>query len=80
MAGKIDELEVILEADKSELLNPMIKDACNYLRTLIQMKNEEAGAEVGLCVKQHFDSVPAVGKIPGGVIVWDWAERDEQAV
>ena len=49
MGAKIDELEGILEADRNELLNPMIKDACNYLRTLIQMKNEEAGAgEVGI--------------------------------
>ena len=51
MLNKLMELELLLEWDssvqtrKSEdqqlLLAPMIKDACNYLRTLVHMTAEE---------------------------------------
>ncbi|CAD7939942.1 unnamed protein product [Amoebophrya sp. A120] len=41
MVEKVNELEFLLEHEKGEMLTPMIKDACNYLRTLLAMKDDD---------------------------------------
>eukprot|EP00392_Amoebophrya_sp_AT5.2_P007062 g7076.t1 len=41
MVEKVNELETLVEQDKGAMLTPMIRDACNYLRTLLAMKDDD---------------------------------------
>ncbi|CAD7957487.1 unnamed protein product [Amoebophrya sp. A25] len=45
MVDKVNELESLLDTEKGQMLTPMIKDACNYLRTLLAMKDDDAGGK-----------------------------------